>query len=111
MASMAGSIIPLQLGAFSVTLETLASGVTELPFAVFLAAMQPIHLAIGCVEGAVTAAVLVFIYGTRPELLWNYKGNGIKESRLSYKQVLIVLAAATAVTGGLLSLVASSAPD
>lgn len=101
----------LALGAFSVTLETLASGVTKLPFAVFLAAMQPIHLAIGCVEGAVTAAVLVFIYETRPELLWNYKGNGIKENRLSYKQVVIVFAAAAAVTGGLLSLVASSAPD
>lgn len=111
VASMAGSIISLQLGAFSVTLETLASGVTKLPFAVFLAAMQPVHLAIGCVEGAVTAAVLVFIYETRPELLWNYKGNGIKENRLSYKQVVIVFAAAAAVTGGLLSLVASSAPD
>ncbi len=110
-ASMAGSIVSLQFGAFSVTLETLASGVTELPFAVFLAAMQPVHLAIGFVEGAVTAAVLVFIYETRPELLWNYKEDGQKESRLSYKQAVIVFAVVAAVTGGLLSLAASSDPD
>ncbi len=110
-ASMAGSILSLQLGAFSVTLETLASGVTELPFTVFLAAMQPIHLAIGCVEGAITAAVLVFIYETRPELLWNYKETDKKESRLSYKQTIAVFAAAAAVTGGLLSLIASTNPD
>lgn len=51
-------VLSLQLGAFSVTLETLASGVTEFPFAVFLAAMQPVHLVIGCVEGVITAVVL-----------------------------------------------------
>lgn len=109
-ASMAGSILALQLGAFSVVLETLASGVTELPFSVFLAAMQPIHLAIGCVEGAVTAAVLVFIYEVRPELLWNDKKEE-EEGRLSYKQTIAVFAAAAAVIGGLLSLTASSLPD
>lgn len=109
-ASMVGSILALQLGAFSVTLETLASGVTELPFSAFLAAMQPIHLAIGCVEGAITAAVLVFIYEVRPELLWNDIREGEK-SRLSYKQTIAVFAAAAAVIGGLISLMASSLPD
>lgn len=109
-ASLFGSILSLQLGAFSVTLETLASGGTELPFSVFLAVMQPIHLAIGCVEGAVTAVVLIFIYEVRPELLWNYKNNG-KENRLSYKQTIAVFAAAAAVIGGLISLLASAYPD
>lgn len=109
-ASMAGSILALQLGAFSVTLETLASGVTELPFPAFLAAMQSIHLAIGCVEGAITAAVLVFIYEVRPELLWNDRKEGEK-SRLSYKQTIAVFAAAAVVIGGLISLMASSLPD
>lgn len=108
---MAGSILSLQLGAFSVTLETLASGVTELPFTVFLTAMQPIHLAIGCVEGAITAAVLVFIYEVRPELLWNYKKTDEKENRLSYKQTIVIFAVAAAVVGGLLSLTASAYPD
>ena len=37
-ASVLGSVLSLQLGAFSVTLETTLSGVTELPFRVFLAA-------------------------------------------------------------------------
>lgn len=109
-ASMAGSVLALQLGAFSVTLETLASGVTELPFTVFLAAMQPIHLAIGLVEGAITAVVLVFIYKVRPELLWNCNKEE-KKSRLSYKQTVAVFAAAAVVIGGLFSIMASSYPD
>lgn len=33
--------------------------------------MQPIHLAIGLVEGLITAAVLIFIYYARPEILTN----------------------------------------
>lgn len=110
-ASMAGSILALQFGAFSVTLETLASGVTELPFTVFLAAMQPVHLVIGCVEGAITAVVLVFIYEVRPELLWNYKKNVGTKNRLSYRKTIAVFGAAAAVIGGLLSLFASSYPD
>ncbi len=117
-ASVFGCVLSLQLGAFSVTLETLASGITELPFGVFLAAMQPIHLAIGLVEGAVTAAVLVFLYEVRPELLWGYeKGKGraagkdAAKNRLSYKQTLAVLAAAALVIGGLFSLAASENPD
>ena len=49
-ASILGCVVTLQLGAFSVALETLASGITDLPFSVFVATMQPIHLAIGLVE-------------------------------------------------------------
>ena len=69
-ASLIGCILSLQLGAFSVSVETLASGITALPFGAFLLAMQPIHLAIGAVEGCITAAVLVFLYEARPSLLW-----------------------------------------
>ncbi|MFQ6930297.1 MAG: hypothetical protein ACLRR3_04325 [Eubacterium sp.] len=35
-ASIIGCVVTLQLGAFSVTLETLASGITELPFTAFV---------------------------------------------------------------------------
>ena len=70
-ASLVGCIVSLQLGAFSVSVETLASGITALPFGAFLLAMQPIHLAIGAVEGCITAAVLVFLYEARPSLLWH----------------------------------------
>ena len=69
-ASVLGCVLSLQLGAFSVTIETLISGITELPFPVFLGMMQPIHLAIGLVEGLITAAVLVFVYEARPEILY-----------------------------------------
>lgn len=113
-ASLLCCVLTLQLGAFSVTLETLASGITELPFMVFMAAMQPIHLAIGLVEGLITAAVLTFIYEARPELLWGYQPGlltGKKESRMSYRGMIAVLAASAIVIGGLVSLAASSYPD
>ena len=68
-ASLLGCVITLQLGAFSVCVETSLSGITELPFGTFLGIMQPIHLAIGLIEGLITAAVLLFVYESRPELL------------------------------------------
>jgi len=61
-------LIGLQMGSFSVVIETLLSGKTELPFGSFVLLMQPIHLAIGVVEGLVTAAVVIFVWRTRPEL-------------------------------------------
>lgn len=114
LSSVLASILTLQLGAFSVTLETLASGITELPFGVFVGVMQPIHLAIGLVEGLVTAAVLCFVYEARPEMIWTgiEKDVKIKErGRLSYKNTVMILATAAAVIAGGLSLFASSYPD
>ena len=89
--SIIGSMLTLQLGAFSVTLETLLSGITELPFSVFVMAMQPIHLAIGFVEGLITAAVLIFIYEARPELLYGYEKseNADASSKMTLKAVII----------------------
>ncbi|MDR2662639.1 MAG: energy-coupling factor ABC transporter permease, partial [Treponema sp.] len=66
LASILAVVIGLQLGAFGVVLETLFSGITELPFGTFVLLMQPIHLAIGLVEGIVTAAVLCFVHSARP---------------------------------------------
>lgn len=114
IASIFGSILTLQLGAFSVTLETLASGITELPFSIFVAAMQPIHLAIGLVEGLITGAVLCFIFEARPELLWMGEEGSFSLSgkgKLSYKSTVISIGAAALVTAGLLSLAASAHPD
>lgn len=110
-ASIIGCILSLQLGAFSVTLETLASGITELPFIAFVMTMQPIHLVIGFVEGLITAAVLVFVHEARPELLFGRPGDEEKKGRFSFGGTLAILAAATALIGGLLSLAASSNPD
>lgn len=112
-ASIIGSMLTLQLGAFSVTLETLISGITELPFSVFVMAMQPIHLAIGFVEGLITAAVLIFIYEARPELLYGYEKSESEEAKnkMTFKAVIISLAVVTVFIGGALSLFASSNPD
>ena len=111
--SIIGSMLTLQLGAFSVTLETLLSGITKLPFSVFVMTMQPIHLAIGFVEGLITAAVLIFIYEARPELLYGYEESENKEvnNKMTLKAVIISLAVVTVFIGGALSLFASSNPD
>lgn len=109
MASLTGCVLALQLGALSVTLETLTSGITELPFTVFLGFMQPVHLAIGLVEGLITAAILLFVFRTRPQLILGYDQS--KDSRLKTSTIVSILAAAAIVTGGFLSLFASSNPD
>ena len=111
LASVVGCVVTLQLGAFSVVLETSLSGITELPFGAFMALMQPIHLAIGLVEGLVTAAVLVFVYESRPELLRDVEAAAAGGAKRSLKSVVIVLAVVAALVGGGLSLLASSNPD
>ena len=111
-ASILGCVVTLQLGAFSVVLETSLSGITELPFGAFVALMQPIHLAIGLVEGLITAAVLCFVFESRPELLRdvNAAEDGLT-ARRSLKATIAVLAVVALVVGGGLSLLASSNPD
>ena len=111
-AALLGSVLTLQLGAFSVVLETTASGITELPFSAFALTMQSIHLAIGAVEGAILASVLLFIYQARPQLLHS-DDSAASESlgRYSFAQTLAVLAGATIVAAGGLSLAASEKPD
>ena len=111
-ASIIGCIVTLQLGAFSVVLETSLSGITELPFGAFVALMQPIHLAIGLVEGLITAAVLCFVFEARPELLRDVETEaGALPAKRSLKAVVAVLAVIALLVGGGLSLLASSNPD
>ncbi|MEG1755313.1 MAG: energy-coupling factor ABC transporter permease [Clostridia bacterium] len=111
LASVLSVVVGLQLGAFSVVLETLLSGITELPFGAFVALMQPIHLAIGLVEGLVTAAVLVFVYQARPELIVCASPTENNQPRMSFKKIIIILAVVAVVIGGGLSLAASANPD
>ena len=111
-ASVIGCIVTLQLGAFSVVLETSLSGITELPFGSFVALMQPIHLAIGLVEGLITSAVLCFVFESRPELLRDVTATGEKlEAKHSLKTTVAIIAVTALVVGGGLSLLASSNPD
>lgn len=107
IGSLLSVIIGLQLGAFSVVLQTFFSGKTELPFETFVLLMQPIHLIIGVIEGLITAAVLIFVWKVRPEILNSVELN----MSLSYKKLIITLISATVLIGGVLSLFASSNPD
>lgn len=107
-ASVLSAVVGLQLGAFGVVLETTASGITALPFSTFVLLMQPIHLAIGLVEGIVTGGVLMTVYAARPELL-----DGAEDSvqpRPVWKTAAVLALAAVLVAGGL-SLAASGLPD
>jgi cobalt/nickel transport system permease protein len=108
--SLVAAIIGLQLGAFGVVLETVFSGISELPFRTFVFIMQPIHLAIGIVEGIVTAAVVTFVWKARPEIL-NGAERSIPIGKVDMKKVLLGLAVAAAIAGGTLSWFASSNPD
>ena len=107
--SIVASVVSLQLGSFSVVLETLLSGKTILPFSQFAWAMQGIHLAIGVVEGIVTAAVISFVWKVRPDIIQNNLVNENKRPR--YKSVIIGFLIATVLLGGVISLFASSNPD
>lgn len=109
-ASVVSVVLALQLGAFSVVLETLASGKTELPFSTFVLLMQSIHLAIGLVEGMVTGAILTFVWQARPEIL-EKASIGEAIGNLSIKKVLVGLLIGVVVVGGALSWFASASPD
>ncbi|MFT9496734.1 energy-coupling factor ABC transporter permease [Anaerosolibacter sp.] len=108
--SMVSALITLQLGAFSVVLQTFLSGKTELPLGTFLLFMQPIHLAIGVVEGLVTAAVVTYVWKARPEII-DETWNGQKCTVYSMRKVITILAIVTVMVGGVFSWFASSNPD
>jgi cobalt/nickel transport system permease protein len=110
IATMMAAVIGLQMGAFSVVLETLFSGKTELPFNTFVLLMQPIHLAIGIVEGLVTVAVVEFVWKARPEII-EKASHGEDLGSISLKKVISGLAFFALFTGCVLSWFASSRPD
>lgn len=110
IGSLIAAIVGLQLGAFGVVLETVFSGISELPFRTFMLLMQPIHLAIGIVEGLVTAAVGTFVWKARPEILSAVE-RSVPIGKIDMKKILLGLLVATVITGGALSWFASNNPD
>ena len=109
-ASVTAAAVGLQLGALGVILQTTASGIVELPFRSFTVIVLPIHLAIGIVEGLVTAAVVSFVWRARPEVL-SYGAAEERAGEGSLRKVAAVIAAAAIIVGGGLSWFASSRPD
>ncbi|MDD2337393.1 MAG: energy-coupling factor ABC transporter permease [Geobacteraceae bacterium] len=110
VGAIVAAVAGLQMGAFGVVLETTLSGVSSLPFTTFLALMLPIHLAIGIVEGLVTATVLSFVYKARPEML--VESPISPQGLLRPARVLLLgFLAATLLVSGMLSWYASAHPD
>ncbi len=111
VASVLAAVLGLQLGAFGVVAETTVSGVSGLPFGSFLLLMQPIHLAIGLVEGLVTASILVFLRKARPELLAAAASGRALSRDVPLRRVLAVFAAAAFLLAFVFVGFASADPD
>lgn len=111
LAAVASAAIGLQLGSFSVVLQTLLSGMSELPFTAFAMLMQSIHLGIGIVEGLVTAGVVKYVHAMRPELLAYASLSRPVRPAMPMGKVLAVLTVLTMIVGGALSWFASTHPD
>ncbi len=111
IASLISVFFGLQLGAFSVVLETLLSGRSELPFTTFVLLMQPIHLAIGIVEGFITAGVINYVRAARPGLLESIVESRLLSPEIKVKKIVIALLVIAFITGGIVSWFASSNPD
>jgi cobalt/nickel transport system permease protein len=110
-ASIVSVVLALQLGAFSVVMETLLSGKSELPVGPFILLMQPIHLAIGVIEGFVTAGVINYVLGTRPEILESMAAARPLGASISLRKVVVTFVVLAVITGGALSWFASTHPD
>ena len=107
-AATAAAAFAMALGASGVVADTVLSGVSELPLGTFALLMVPIHLIIGLAEGVITAGVVSFVLKARPELL---RQADPAPAAMSLRRLLLVFAAAAAVTGGALSWFASRAPE
>ena len=110
-AALVGAVAGLQMGAFSVVLETVLSGKTELPVGAFAMLMLTIHLAIGVAEGLVTAGVVKYVRSVRPELLDSAALSRPLQQSLSIRRVLVVFALLAVIVAGGLSWFASTHPD
>lgn len=97
-AGVVSAVVALLVGASGVVLETFLSGISELPLRSFLAAMLPIHLAIGLVEGVVTATVTSFVWKAEPEILTSggerhlQGGGGLKKALAGSAAAAVILA-------------------
>lgn len=109
IAAMVAAVVGLQLGAFSVVLQTYGSGLSDLPFKTFLWLMQPIHLAIGLMEGLATAAILSFLARVQPDALT--LAVEVPSAHRYQRRLLAGFLLAAIVCGGAAGWVASTHPD
>jgi cobalt/nickel transport system permease protein len=107
VASVATSIVGLELGAVLVSFETYLSGVVSLPLSTFLMYMLPIHLVIGVIDGLATGAILCTARRYNPTLL---DGSSEAGAKSVIGAVLVFLAVSLVLGLGFMWL-SSNAPD
>lgn len=108
LATMVTAMFVVQLGALAVVLETVSSGIAELPFRGFASMLLPIHLGIGIVEGIATALIARFLRRARPEI-WTAAAG--RSAAAGIGGAVSALAAAVLLTAGVLTWFASDRPD
>lgn len=105
-AVLVAAVMALLAGAAGVVLQTTASGVVAIGAPLFAALMLPLHLVIGIAEGVATAALVLFLRRTAPEVLPRPAAPSAPGRR-----PLLIATTAALVTGGVLSWFASTQPD
>jgi cobalt/nickel transport system permease protein len=110
---MLGILVAVEMGAFSVAVQTVLSGKSELPLGEFSALMLGIHLPIAVVEGFVTLSVVNFVYRIRPQVVRDSLGIGqaFEQDVPSYKSLFGIVLVSTLLIGGVVAWFASSLPD
>lgn len=112
LASVLASVVGLELGAFLVTVETISSGITALPFLPFLSVMLPIHLIIGACEGVATGLVLVYVLKNSPSMLMGTNVSASSdEAKKRRKRTFISIGLVTLVLAVAFTWIASAHPD
>lgn len=106
--SITAAVSGLVAGSLCVVLETWFSGVSELPFRSFALLMTAIHLAIGVVEGLVTAGVVALVLNMETN---SSMGGSAVQADSSGMKVPAVLGVLAIITAGVLSWFASTHPD
>ncbi len=107
-ASIIAAILAMLAGAAMVPVEAFLSGVLVVPFKTFFITMMGVHLLVGIVEGVITAAVLIYLTQSRPDLTVISCNCKPRISKSVFYSLTIIIVVATAAG---LSLMASENPD
>lgn len=115
--SILASTVALELGAVSVSVETVLSATTSLSLYSFLSATLPVHLAIGICEGVVTGMVLIFVQSTSPDMLhnsspWGVSNTAVERVRTHNRHLtLLTLGIVTIAMGVAFALISAHNPE
>jgi len=107
-AAIIASIVSTVAASAMVSIEAFISGVLSIPFITFLSTLCGIHFVIGIVEGAITAALLLYLRQSRPDVIL---GTGDLKPAVKMPAFIATVSIAVIICGTCLSLFASEKPD